>query len=130
MNTDESELTLFGRSDEYGRLRPSCTVGPTTTHSGTCGAPVARKRARRVREAARGNPPVETPAGRPGPTSRARCRNSGPAFPAFLPCPDDAGARMIDDDPATGEGGGRSTPMTTLRVTTTARTAGAAGGRP
>jgi hypothetical protein len=70
VNTDESELALFRRSDEYGRFRPSCTVGPTTTHSGTCGAPVARKRARRVREAARGNPPVETPAGRPGPTSR------------------------------------------------------------
>ena len=41
-----------------------------TTHSGACGAPVARKRARRVREAARGNPPVETPAGRPESTSR------------------------------------------------------------
>ena len=81
MNTDESELTLFGRSDEYGRLRPSCTVGPTTTHSGTCGAPVARKRARRVREAARGNPPVETPAGRPGPTSRLfSSRQSTTAF--------------------------------------------------
>src|SRR5688500_2017025 len=36
---------------------------------GACGAPAARKRARRVREAARGNPPVETPAGRPGSTS-------------------------------------------------------------
>src|SRR5260221_216156 len=30
-----------------------------TTRNGACGAPVARKRARRVREAARGNPPVE-----------------------------------------------------------------------
>ena len=78
MNTDESELTLFGRSDEYGRLRPSCTVGPTTTHSGTCGAPVARKRARRVREAARGNPPVETPAGHPGPTSHRSTRRRCP----------------------------------------------------
>src|SRR6188472_666145 len=41
-----------------------------TSHDGACGAPVARKRARRVREAARGNPPVETPTGRPGSTSR------------------------------------------------------------
>ena len=40
-----------------------------TSPDGACGAPVARKRARRVREAARGNPPVETPAGRPGSTS-------------------------------------------------------------
>jgi hypothetical protein len=40
-----------------------------TTHLWACGAPVARKQARRVREAARGNPPVETPAGRPGSTS-------------------------------------------------------------
>jgi hypothetical protein len=33
----------------------------------------ARKQARRVREAARGNPPVETPAGRPESTSRGHC---------------------------------------------------------
>ena len=45
---------------------------------GTRGAPVARRRARRVREAARGNPSVETPAGRPGPASRAPMRRVGP----------------------------------------------------
>ena len=43
----------------------------TPTPNGTCGEPGARKRARRVREAVRGNPPVETPAGRPGSTSPA-----------------------------------------------------------
>jgi hypothetical protein len=44
---------------------------------GACGAPVARKRAPRVREAARGNPPVVTPAGRPGSTSRGYRRVHG-----------------------------------------------------
>ena len=61
---------VSGGATSTGDSGQACTVGPTTTHSGTCGAPVARKRARRVREAARGNPPVETPAGRPGSTSR------------------------------------------------------------
>jgi hypothetical protein len=37
--------------------------------TGACGAPVAWRRARRVREAARGNPPMETSAERPEPTS-------------------------------------------------------------
>ena len=49
-----------------------------TSHDGACGAPVARKRARRVREAARGNPPVETPAGRPGSTSRRTAEGKNP----------------------------------------------------
>ena len=38
---------------------------------GTRGAPVARRWGTAGAGAARGNPPVETPAGRPGPTSRA-----------------------------------------------------------
>jgi hypothetical protein len=37
--------------------------------SGACGEPGALSGARRVREAIRGNPPVVTPAGRPGSTS-------------------------------------------------------------
>ena len=57
-------LPIPGRSD------PDSVAGHRmrnhTSRNGACGAPVARKRARRVREAARGNPPVETPAGRPG----------------------------------------------------------------
>ena len=56
-----------------GRSHPGSVAGHGmrnhTSPYGACGAPVARKRARRVREAARGNPPVETPAGRPGSTS-------------------------------------------------------------
>ena len=40
--------------------------------SGACGAPVAVKAARRVREAVRGNGPVERPEPRPGPTSLLR----------------------------------------------------------
>jgi hypothetical protein len=47
-------------------VRPSLPPGRSRAEDT---APGARKRARRVREAARGNPPVETPAGRPGSTS-------------------------------------------------------------
>ena len=64
-----------------GNRPPRCVAGhrmrTTTAENGACGAPVARKRARRVREAARGNPPVETPAGRPGSTSRSRLGSLG-----------------------------------------------------
>ena len=56
--------------EQPSRLRGRSRDEDHTSPNGTCGAPVARKRARRVREAARGNPPVETPAGRPGSTSR------------------------------------------------------------
>ena len=62
-----------------GRSHPGSVAGhrmrTTPAQDGACGAPVARKRARRVREAARGNPPVETPAGRPGSTSRQIAHN-------------------------------------------------------
>src|ERR1019366_2165901 len=51
---------------------------------GTWGAPVAVRAARRVREAARGNPTAETPAGRPGPTSPLRPGNR-PAQPGLGP---------------------------------------------
>ena len=70
MNTDESELALFRAERRVREIQAKLHRWADHDHSGTCGAPVARKRARRVREAARGNPPVETPAGRPGPTSR------------------------------------------------------------
>ena len=40
--------------------------------AGACGAPGALRGARRVREAIRGNPPMATPAGRPGSTSLVR----------------------------------------------------------
>ena len=49
-----------------------------TSTDRTCGEPGALKGARRVREAARGNGPVERPAPRPGPTSpRHRSRGCG-----------------------------------------------------
>jgi hypothetical protein len=69
VNTDEPELALYRAERRVREIQ-------TKLHrlrDGACGAPGARRRARRVREAARGNPPVETPAGRPGSTS--------------LPCP-------------------------------------------
>ena len=61
-------LPLPGNShpDSVARPRDEDT---TQAPNGTCGAPGARKRARRVREAARGNGPVERPEPRPGPTS-------------------------------------------------------------
>ena len=61
-----------------------------TNPDGACGAPGARKRARRVREAARGNGPVERPAPRPGPTSPwqragvAEVADPGDAWPRRL----------------------------------------------
>jgi len=49
---------------------------------GVCGEPVALKGARRVREAVRGNPPTETSAGRPEPTSpRPRGDRGRPLVP-------------------------------------------------
>ena len=79
-----------------GRSHPGCVAGPQdedhTSTNGACGAPVARKRARRVREAARGNPPVETPAGRPGPTSRA-CGYRRPP-PVMARAPSSCGGRV------------------------------------
>src|ERR1019366_5182584 len=61
---------------------PAAGWGHPTLPDGTWGAPVAVRAARRVREAARGNPTAETPAGRPGPTSPLR-RGHRPAQPAL-----------------------------------------------
>jgi hypothetical protein len=51
------------------RRSPHRGRAPENLPTGICGEPGARRRARRVREATRGNPPVATPAGRPEPTS-------------------------------------------------------------
>jgi hypothetical protein len=61
-------------------IRPRSSGGGVAGHDGA-GA-VAIGAARRVREAARGNPPVETPAGRPGPTSRVGIRHPQPIWDA------------------------------------------------
>ena len=50
---------------------------PQADPPGTYGEPVAVKAARRVREAVRGNGPVERPAPRPGPASQHRAAASG-----------------------------------------------------
>ena len=57
---------------------------------GTYGEPVAVKVARRVREAVRGNGPVERPEPRPGPTSQPKATASSTAAastPSGSPCP-------------------------------------------
>src|SRR5262249_50457298 len=54
------------------------SMSQTTRPPGACGEPGALCGARRVREAAQGNPPAATLAGRPGPTSRL----ASPSWPA------------------------------------------------
>ena len=69
MNTGDPETALYRRTT--GTEDPNQAVpGVCQTHFGAYGEPVAVKAARRVREAVRGNGPVERPEPRPGPTSQ------------------------------------------------------------
>jgi hypothetical protein len=69
------------------------------THLGTYGEPVAVKVARRVREAVRGNGPVERPEPRPGPTSQ---RTAAPSSAATAPTMSRTVRRGVSDTGGSG----------------------------
>ena len=82
--TADQSSPLHGRSRDEGNSQES---------SGTCGAPVALRGARRVREAVRRDGPVEKPVPRSGPTSRTwplpreDLVHPGPVSQPVLPAP-------------------------------------------
>ena len=70
MNTGDPEAALYS-GGTTGTEDPNLAVpGGLSDPPGTYGEPVAVRVARRVREAVRGNGPVERPEPRPGPTSQ------------------------------------------------------------
>ena len=116
--SSKSTADVYGRSGgcvgEYRRSGDRPLVGGTTGTedpdqavpgglsypSGAYGEPVAVKVARRVREAVRGNGPVERPEPRPGPTSQRPAATSSaapsPATPRSSPPPSTASGSGAD----------------------------------
>src|SRR5680860_1246245 len=75
VNTDDLDYALFEAERRVLEIQTKLhRWAENHLDSGTCGAPVAVKAARRVREAVRGNGPVERPEPRLGPTSLLRPR--------------------------------------------------------
>ena len=70
VNTGDPEAALSRAERRVLKIQTTLYQGGLSYPPGTYGEPVAVKVARRVREAVRGNGPVERPAPRPGPTSQ------------------------------------------------------------
>src|ERR1017187_1815123 len=98
-------LLLPGNEDRDTMAEHS--MRQNTRPAGAWGAPGALRGARRVREAIRGNPPMATPAGRPGSTSRAPDGGERPSISSPSQRRGEAGGSLIRGSP--GRAGAAST---------------------